>query len=368
MKMKSILLLALSALLLLSSVACQSAPNATPAANDTAPNQEPASAPDTQDTSPADTGEKELTFAYICKILDNPWFQGTTAAFEKRAKELGVTRVLLYDSKMDPETCMSQVDMVIAEGVDALAINLPDEKMSRAVADKLFAAGIPFIAADDPFMDDGVRIAPSYELDAYTSGAQMGDWLAKYVLENDLLQNIEETMYVNIGVPQIASFVPRTLGCNEAWSAIIPDYPADRMKDLDAKTGEPEESYNVMAAQITAHPEIKTWFVTGVCDEVAVGAARALEAANLDKTSYVTGAGGYMIEPEWETDHSCIVAANYIPPEADGTALAEGLFLAVTTGAVPFDDVKLPGADFGIMFLTPIIIVPEDYRQIMGLD
>jgi len=343
--MKRILLIALAALLLTTLAACQS-----------------------QAAQTSDAETKELTFAYICKILDNPWFQGTTSAFEKRAKELGVARVLLYDSRMDPETAMSQVDMVIQQGVDALAINLPDEKMSRAVTDKLNAAGIPFIAADDPFVDEGKRIAPSYELDAYTSGAQMGDWLAKYVKENDLAKNLNETMYVNLGALQIASLVPRSTGANEAWSAILPDYPADRMRTLDTKTATPEDAYNVMAAQITAHPEVKTWFVTTVNDECSVGAARALEAAGLDKSSFVTAAGGYMIEPEWTAGSSCIVAGNFIPPASDGTALAEGLYEAVKTGQEPFLNLKKPGDDHGICFLTPLIITPADYRQIMGLD
>src|SRR5574340_1002831 len=76
--------------------------------------------------------KKKIVVAYVCKVLDNPWFQATTSAFKAKALALGASDVLLLDSKMDPELAMSQVDTLISQKISGLVINLPDEKLSRA--------------------------------------------------------------------------------------------------------------------------------------------------------------------------------------------------------------------------------------------
>ena len=49
----------------------------------------------------------------------------------------------------------------------------------------------------------------------------------------------------------------------------------------------------------TAHPEIKTWLVTGANEEGTIGAVRALESAGLDKNACVVGLGAYMAKDEF---------------------------------------------------------------------
>lgn len=366
---KIMVIVALVVASLMAFVACTpaAAPAETPTETAAAPadaEEMPAAEESADAAVPEATGDIKL--AYICKVLDNAWFQGTTAAFEAKAKELGATEVLLLDSKMDPETCLSQVDSVIQQGINGVAINLPDENMSRAVADKFNAAGIPFIAQDDPFVENGEYIAPAYMLDAYLSGWQTGEWMGQYVMENNLMDSIDEMMFINLAALQIESFVKRTDGAVEGFQAACPDFPADKMLTIDTKDALEEGGYNAMASQIAAHPEIKIWIVTGVNDETAIGGVRALEAAGLSGTSYVGGAGAYLAKDEWKKDETCLVMSNFIDPNVDGNTAAEELIKSIQNGTVPFDEVKEPGQEFGIGYLTPIVCTPADYEEIMG--
>jgi len=313
-------------------------------------------------------GQKKIVLAYICKLLDNPWFQATTSAFKAKALELGASEVLLIDSKMDPELSMSQVDTVIAQKIDGLVINLPDQKLSRAVVDKCKAAKIPVIGTDDPLIENGKRIAPSFELDSYDAGYVMGEYLGNYVKKNKLLGNINSIMYVNLAALQISSFVERTNGANAAWSKLVPEYPKDRMITADTDTAAPEAGYETMAATIVAHPEVKTWFVTTVNDEVATGAVRALEQARLDKTSYVVGLGGYLAKDEFKKDVTCLVASSYISPKIDGETNAQAMMDFILHGKEIYGEYKKAGMDVGVFFLPSIVVTKENYREVMGKD
>lgn len=313
-------------------------------------------------------GPKKIVVAYVCKVLDNPWFQATTSAFKAKALELGASEVLLLDSKMDPELAMSQVDTLISQKIDGLVINLPDEKLSRAVVDKCKAAKIPLIGTDDPLIENGKRIAPSLELDSYAAGYVMGEYLAKYVKEKNLVKNVADTMYVNLAGLQIASFVQRTNGANDAWSKILPDYPKDRMITADTDTVLTEEGYQTMSATIVAHPEVKTWFVTTVNDEVAIGAARALEQARLERTSYVAGLGGYLAKNEFKKDFTPIIASSHISAQTDGEVNAKALMDFILHGKEIYGEFKKAGDEYGIYWMPTIVVTKENYRQVMGKD
>ncbi len=312
--------------------------------------------------------KKKIVVAYICKLLDNPWFQATTAAFKAKALELGASQVLLIDSKMDPELSMSQVDTVISQKIDGLVINLPDQKLSRAVVDKCKAAKIPVIGTDDPLIENGKRIAPSLELGSYDAGHVMGEYLGKYVREKNLAANIEDTMYVNLAALQISSFVERTNGANDAWKKEMPDYPKDRMIVADTDTADPEAGYQTMAATIVAHPEVKTWFVTTVNDEVATGGARALEQAKLEHTSYIVGLGGYLAKDEFKKDFTPIIASSHISAQVDGDMNAQALMDKILKGKEIYGEYKKPGDEVGIYWMPTTVVTKETYRKVMGKD
>src|SRR6478735_6913939 len=106
------------------------------------------------DSSAADSGSKDGTIriAYIQKQGDQQYFIDQAQGAADMAKELGaeVTAINVGD---DANEAISQLDTVIAQGYDAVAIVVPDQKIGPQVIDAAKKAGIPLVATDDAISD-----------------------------------------------------------------------------------------------------------------------------------------------------------------------------------------------------------------------
>ena len=256
----------------------------TQAAETTAAEKTAAETTVAAETTAAGIVPADITIGYVCKLLDNPWFRPVNDAMQKVIESYG-SKLISVDAKMDPELYVSSIDNLIGQGVTAMVLTPPDQTLSRVSVDKCEAAGIPVLAYADPLIEDGVKIAPAFELDGYLSGYLCGEALANYVKDNNLITDVETTGLATITCLSVSQFVPRTDGSIAGWKKVLPDYPESQYFTNDTKTSITEEAYDSMNALITANPDIKTWFVLSANDESEVGAARALEVAGLDRTS-----------------------------------------------------------------------------------
>ena len=112
------------------------------------------------------------------------------------------------------------------------------------------------------------------------------------------------------------------------------------------------------AAVFTAHPEIKTWLVTGANEEGTIGACRALESAGLDADACVVGLGAYMAKDEWNNkgaDGTCMKAAAYFSSESVGEGSIE-----VLTKSIAGEEVEQETA------VDAVVVTPENYKEVMG--
>ena len=158
------------------------------------------------------------------------------------------------------------------------------------------------MADDDGLIDEnGKHIAPALELDAYKVGQGMGEYLAKYVKDNSI--SGDDVGYIVMTMSEVSSCVPRSEGAHDKFVEMASDFPKDKIIKADYD-GTTDKGFNVAAATINAHPEIKKWLVTAPNDEGAQGATRALEQANLDKDAIVIGVGGYLAKDEFKKDYS----------------------------------------------------------------
>lgn len=239
----------------------------------------------------AQTARKDIVIAGIYKALDQGWFQDTSAAAEKTALRLGAKEYIKLDASMNPDKYMNALETVIARKVDGLIVCIPDQSLSKVTVDKCKAAGIPVLADDDALILDGKKLAPSFELDAFLVGKQMGEWLVDAVKKNGLVKNPPATAFLSLTMLTVNSCVPRSQGYESAWKA----GPFAKVAIINADyNGETEKAFNAASATINANPKIKTWFVCAPNDEGAQGAVRALEQRGLDKNAVVVGLGGYL--------------------------------------------------------------------------
>lgn len=328
----------------------------------------------------ADTAEAEKepeaksdgwVIGYICKDLSQEWFISTYDSLKAKAIELGASDVIGLDCEMNPEKCLTNLDNLISQKVDIIVICVPDQELSQTVVDRCNAAGIPVFADADGLIVDGKHIAPALELNAYKVGSEIGTWLGGYVNDNmDLAAEQAEIGYMRMTMNEVSSCVPRAEGAKDKFLEAIPDF--DEANIIDANyDGTTEQGYDVAAATITAHPEIKKWVVTAPNDEGASGATRALEAVGLDKDACVVGAGAYLAVDEFQKESSAFKAAAYFSAVETGEQEAIAAIEYLKNGTEIFGEYKDTyegDNEFGIYPLGGIMVTKDNYAEVMGDD
>lgn len=302
--------------------------------------------------------KKSYTVAGIYKAGDQSWFIDEGKATEKRLKELDPNIKWIYmDAKMNPETYLQLLDNVIAQKVDALVVCIPDQKLSQVTVDKLKAANIPVIAADDPLQDEsGKLLAPAMVLDAYKLGEGVATHLVD-VMKAAGADKADDTGVMLVTMDTVSSCKPRTDGEYAKFTELLPDFNTSKIVKADTN-GTTEKGFEAASAVIVANPQIKKWYVMGANEESVIGAARALEQAGLDKDAYVVGLGGYMAKDEFKKDYSCVKAAAYFSSSDCGTPIADIIYNAIAKGEPMPEKSIFAGS----------IVTKENYKEVMGKD
>jgi L-arabinose transport system substrate-binding protein len=298
------------------------------------------------------TGRKKVIYG-IYKAGDQTWFIDEGDAAKKTAAAAGYDFIYV-DAKMNPEEYLKAIDNAIANKAAGIVTCIPDQTMSLAVVEKVNAAKIPIVAADDALENNGKKIAPWVGINAYVIGQANGDWLAGYAVKNNLVKDPQAGVLL-MTMDTVSSCVPRAKGERDKFTEVCKDFPASRIFTADYD-GTTDKGNQVSAAIFTAHPEIRKWMVTGANEEGTIGAVRALETAGLDKNACVVGLGGYMAKDEFKNQKgSAMKAASYFSSESVGQGSVMVL-LDLIAGNKP----KMETA------VDAVIVTPENYKQIMG--
>lgn len=306
----------------------------------------------------ADSGKKndKLVVYGIYKAGDQSWFIDEGKAAEKAVKDMGGEFVYV-DAKMSPEEYLKAIDNAIANNASGIVTCIPDQTMSQAVVDKCKAANMPVVAADDALQDDaGEKLAPWVGINAYMIGESNGEWIANYAKDNNLLKDDSVGLLI-MTMDTVSSCVPRAEGEIAKFTELCPDFDQSRLFKADYD-GTTDKGNTAAAAVITAHPEIKTWLVTGANEEGTIGAVRALETAGLDKDACVVGLGAYMAKDEWNNkgaDGTCMKAATYFSSDSVGSGSVQ-----VLKDMVDGKDVEQETA------VDAEVVTPDNYKDVMG--
>ncbi|MGL4402712.1 MAG: ribose ABC transporter substrate-binding protein RbsB [Fusobacteriaceae bacterium] len=201
-------------------------------------------------------------FGLVVSTQDNPFFVTLKEGAEKKAKEMGHTLVVL-DSQNDPSKELSNVEDLLVKGIDVLLINPTDSDAVRSAVRAANRAKVPVITLD--------RAANSGEIVAHVASDNKAG--GKMAGEHILAQLNGEGKVVELeGIPGTTAARDRGEGFNSAVNGKL-NIVAKQAADFDRTKG-----LNVMENIIQAQPEFKAVFAHN--DEMALGALKALEAAN----------------------------------------------------------------------------------------
>lgn len=320
--------------------------------------------PKTDDTKTSDDGK--ILIGAIYRDLTQTWFEKEAAAAKATADELGID-ILIGDGQEDPAVLIDVLDSFITQGIQGLVINTCDQGLSQTILDKCAAAGIPVCAVDVPLIDDdGNHIAPAVILDSYLCGQQTVEWLLDYVDDNGGMQDTATTGLLILAMETVTSCIPRADGQYDRFVEKCPDFPTDHIFRIDYGAGSTETGYDAAAATITAHPEIKTWYVVAANDEGAVGAARYLEEIGLDEAAVCVGIDGYLASDEFKKDASPVKASAYLDSGTVAKVSVTAVYENIVNGTEIFGEYKENGESFGTYPFGSVIVTKDNYTEIMG--
>lgn len=220
--------------------------------------------------------ESTYKIGYTCPTLNNPFFVNMMAGAQLAADERGIELVALGGDN-DITKQVSQVEDFIAQEMDAILVQTVDTTGIVSAIEECNAAGIPVITtAETP---TGGEILCAIAFDSYESGYNGGQYIAG-VLEGK--GNVVEL----VGVLGQETSRQKSEGFQNA----IAEY--SNMTVLASQPAEYDRAtaMSVMENMLQTFDDIDAVYAAN--DEMALGAAQAIEAAGLTGEIFVMGNDG----------------------------------------------------------------------------
>lgn len=214
----------------------------------------------------AATAQAQDTMALVLSTLNNPFFVTLKEGAEAKADAMGY-ELLVLDSQNDPAKELANVEDVLNKNIALLMINPTD---SDAVSSAIKAANrknVPVVTLDRGASSG--KVVSHVASDNVLGGAMAGDLVAEKLGGSGKVVELQ-------GVPGTSAARDRGEGFNKSMDAASGiTIVASQTADFDRTKG-----LNVMENILQAQPEIDAVFAHN--DEMALGAIKAIEAANRD--------------------------------------------------------------------------------------
>lgn len=217
--------------------------------------------------------QDDLKIGYINKMGDHPWFVAEVEGAQKAA-EAGGAEFVSQDVQFNADLTITTLDTMIGDGVDGIAIVVPDRALGPVVAARAKEAGVPLVAVDDDItFEDGTPV-PYVGLNAFSIGKNVGRELARLYKEEGWADN--EVRLASIEDRKADTCMQRNKGAEEAFLEEVPDFdPEDIVRVPYDNTM--VNSIDVMTTTLTANPQVTHWVFYSCNDDGVLGAARAME-------------------------------------------------------------------------------------------
>lgn len=213
-------------------------------------------------TSPAN---KKIKIGLSMNTLNNPFFVAVKEGAEARAKELGA-ELIVTDAQNNVGTQLKDVESMIQQKPDVIILDPADSDAIVAAVESANKAKIPVLTIDRK--SNGGEVVAHIGFDAVEAGKLAGEWLTKELNGQGNVVEITGIMGTNVAQD-------RSKGFNE----VIKKYSGIKVVAKQTANFDRGEALKVMENILQANPKIDGVYAAN--DEMAIGAAQAIEAAGL---------------------------------------------------------------------------------------
>lgn len=284
------------------------------------------------DSTPSGDGAKKdgkLTIAVLQKQGDQQYFVDEAQGAKDAAKAAGDVEIKVIDLGTDANKAISEVDNVIAQGVDGIVIVVPDAKVGPQVIDAAKAANIPLVAADDAIESGDGKAAPFVGFDGTSMGEQVGGKAAE--LYKEAGWSAADTRIISAWQQDLQTCNDRVEGAAKAFEDSAGEVP----KTIEIGTdNSATEALDKAGAVLTDNQDVKNWIVWGCNDENETGVVTALQNGGVKADNIIgVGLGAYLTCKDWAAgEKTGNKAALYIGGPAVGGAAVDVLVANLREG------------------------------------
>lgn len=204
-------------------------------------------------------------FGYTAMTMNNPFFLTISESIKSELAKNGDTLIVL-DPQLDQAKQISQVEDMIAQGIELLFLNPVDWQGVKPALDAAKAAGIPVVNFDADVYDtdlvDAIVISDNYQ-----AGYLCGEDLVKRMPNGGKLAIIEHAV--------AKSVLDRIRGFYDGLGAVSNKFELVSRQD---GLGQLEITLPIAENILQANPDVQVFF--GGNDPIALGIVASLKAAN----------------------------------------------------------------------------------------
>jgi len=237
-----------------------------------------------------------LTIAYLQKQGDQQYFVDEADGAKAAAEELGDVTIKVVDLGTDSNKAISELDSVIAQGVDGIVIVVPDQQTGPQVIEAATTAGIPIMASDDIIKDASGAEAPFSGFDGTAMGTEVGKAAAELYL--DAGWTAGDTRILSAYKQDLSVCQDRVDGAEAAFTEAVGD-DAPKLVEIGTDNSA-TDAQDQAGAVITANSGVKHWVVWGCNDENETGVVTALQNSGVAADDIIgVGLGAYLTCKDW---------------------------------------------------------------------
>lgn len=215
----------------------------------------------------------DLHIGYINKMGDHPWFVAEVEGARQAAEAAGAA-FSVQDVQFNADLTITALDTMIGNGVDGIAIVVPDRGIGPVVAARAAEAGVKLVAVDDDiYHEDGEKV-PFVGLDSYNIGLAVGAELSRLFEQSGW--SADGVKLASIEDRKADTCMQRNKGAEDALLEANPAFSADQIVRV-AYDNTMVNAIDVMTTTLTANPQVQNWIFYSCNDDGVLGAARAME-------------------------------------------------------------------------------------------
>jgi ABC-type sugar transport system substrate-binding protein len=216
---------------------------------------------------------KPLKIAFFVSDLSNGFHQAQFAAAKKYAKEKYNADVFAFDGKSNSELMTSNIDQVVAQGMDMATLHIWDGEAAKPGIEAAISKGIVMTAFFSPIADTGIPVARSDEAHiSFAMGAEMAtQWKKAFPNKPIVMVELGWPNNTEVQSGRTGPFVKGVLSV---------DPKAKDLGCLDSSKG-PDAAKQIITDLCAQHPEVN--LIDAESSDLCVGVMAALNQAGRGK-------------------------------------------------------------------------------------